>query len=149
MTGTEGKHSSSVCKCDTADLHAIHRAFAKMQNTLLNISIGERQRGSGTEVSALTLMLCKSTRGTKLHLTNNLITSLRTQMDEDPIHSLSLLWRLQVQMRSLITSRLEKLRQKCSANICRLKSSRQKISVGHWGSSPKIVFGRQMMWAAR
>lgn len=35
----------------------------------------------------------------------------------------------QVQMRSLITSRLETLRQKCSANICRLKSSRQKISV--------------------
>lgn len=56
----------------------------------------------------------------------------------------------QVQMRSLITSRLEKLRQKCSANNCRLKSSRQKnFCVGHRGSSPKIIFSRQMRQAAR
>lgn len=95
ITGTEGKHSSSVCKCDTADLHAIHRAFDKMQNTLQNISIGVGQRGRGSGVcSALTLLPCKSTRGTKLHQTNNSITSLRTQMDEDTMYNLSLLWRL-------------------------------------------------------
>lgn len=151
ITGTEGKHSSSVCKCDTADLHAIHRAFDKMQNTLQNISIGVGQRGRGSGVcSALTLLPCKSTSGTKLHQTNNSITSLRTQMDEDTMYNLSLLWRLQVQMRSLITSRLEKLRQKCSANNCRLKSSRQKnFCVGYRGSSPKIIFSRQMRQAAR
>lgn len=44
--------------------------------------------------SALTLMPCKSTSGTELHGTNNSITSLRTQMDEDAMYGLSLLWRL-------------------------------------------------------
>lgn len=108
--------------------------LTKRRNTLQNISIRVCQRGGGNEAySALTLMPCKSTSGIELHPTNNLITSLRTQMDEDAMYSFSLLWRLQVQMRSLITSRLETLRQKCSANICRSKSSRQKISVSDTG----------------
>lgn len=118
----------------TADISAIHRSLDKMQNILQNISIGVCQCSSCNEVYlALILMPCKSTSGTRLHLTNNLITSLRTQMDEDTMYSLSLLWRLQVWMRSLITSRLETLRQKCSVNICRLKSSGQKISVSETG----------------
>lgn len=120
VTGTEGKHSSSVC--DTADLC----------RTQCKTFPWARQRGSGNEVySALPLMPCKSTSGTELHRTNNLITSLRTQMDEDAMYRLSLLWRFRVQMRSLITSRLETLRQKGSANICRLNSSRQNISGVH------------------
>lgn len=118
----------------TADISAIHRSLDKMQNTLQDISIGVCQWSSGNEVYlALILMPCKSTSVTRLHSTNNLITSLRTQMDEDTMYSLSLLWRLQVRMRSLITSRLETLRQKCSVNICRLKSSRQKNSASETG----------------
>ena len=128
----------------TADISAIHRSLDKMQNTLQNISIRVCQCSSGDEAYLAPIpMPCKSPSGTGLHSTNNLITSLRTQMDEDTMYSLSLLWRLQVRMRSLITSRLETLRQKRSVNICRLKSSRQKISVWNWGLSPKIICGRQ------
>lgn len=132
----------------TADISAIHRSLDKMQNTLQNISIGVCQCSSGNEVYlALILMPCKSTSGTGLRSTNNLITSLRTQMDEDMMYSLSLLWRLQVQMRSLITSRLETLRQKCSVNICRLKSSRQKISMSETGvHHPKSYLVGSLIW---
>lgn len=135
----------------TTDISAIHRSLDKMQNTFQNISIGVCQCSSGNEAYlAPILMPCKSTSGTGLHSTNNLITSLKTQMDEDTMYSLSPLWRLQVQMRSLITSRLEILRQKCSVNICRLKTSRQKnFYVWNHGPSPKIISGRQIKQAAR
>lgn len=97
----------------------------------------------------LILVPCKSTSGTGLHSTNNLITSLRTQMDEDTMYSLSLLWRLQVRVRSLITSRLETLRQKCSVNICRLKKSRQKISMPETGvHHPKSYLVGSLIWQA-
>lgn len=81
----------------TADPSTIHKSLDKIQSTLQNIPIGVCQCSSGNSVDlALILMPSKSTSGTGLNLTNNFITSLMTQMEEDTMYSLSLLWRLQV-----------------------------------------------------